>query len=203
MTRISRATLYVRTSRGSIRDISSDNMPILYGDGATEAFKRLQLQIIQLNPDQSIFALRPERNDNGLLANSPADFTGSHEIMPSANLSWDHTIRPFTMTNLELFNIPIARNKDKDLKITFCSSRAWKKDQGDFRRIGIWLERVANTSDTSTLEIYPRIRCHEFQLTAVQDDIGKANDIYLLEDEQANLIKRVQRFQMAHLTAGS
>ncbi|KAH8602443.1 heterokaryon incompatibility protein-domain-containing protein [Bisporella sp. PMI_857] len=40
------------------------NMPILYGEGLKAAFKRLQLEIIKVSPDQSIFAWRAKVPDS-------------------------------------------------------------------------------------------------------------------------------------------
>ena len=52
------------------------NMPMLYGEGATKAFIRLQEEIMRVNEDQSIFAwVRSDLNGHhGLLADSPRDF---------------------------------------------------------------------------------------------------------------------------------
>ncbi|KAI5459657.1 heterokaryon incompatibility protein-domain-containing protein, partial [Mariannaea sp. PMI_226] len=40
----------------SLMGLFDVSMPILYGEGGTRAFKRLQLEIIRMSPDQSIFA---------------------------------------------------------------------------------------------------------------------------------------------------
>ncbi|KAK7445739.1 hypothetical protein VKT23_014734 [Stygiomarasmius scandens] len=59
------------------------NMPPLYGEGSYRAFLRLQLEIIKLSGDRSIFAWRASSNNlkhRGLLANSPQEFLGSGTV---------------------------------------------------------------------------------------------------------------------------
>jgi hypothetical protein len=75
------------------------SMPILYGEGLKKAFRRLQLEIIQKSPDQSIFVWRAEREYSGLLAESPHDFADS-----GLQFVWKtSTLQPYSMTNLGLF----------------------------------------------------------------------------------------------------
>lgn len=62
------------------------NMPLLYGEGATKAFERLQHEIIQSGDDESIFAWLMPRHLNGpfyggMLAPSPECFTRSGNIV--------------------------------------------------------------------------------------------------------------------------
>jgi Heterokaryon incompatibility protein (HET) len=87
------------------------SMPILYGEGLEKAFRRLQLEIIQTNTDQSIFAWRAERRSSGLLAESPRDFADS-----GLDFVWrTTTLQPYSMTNLGLaLNLPIVRRRDRD-----------------------------------------------------------------------------------------
>ncbi|KAK7437496.1 hypothetical protein VKT23_018567 [Stygiomarasmius scandens] len=59
------------------------NMPPLYGEGSYNAFLRLQLEIIKLSRDRSIFAWQASSNNlkhRGLLANSPHEFIDSGTI---------------------------------------------------------------------------------------------------------------------------
>lgn len=57
------------------------NMPTLYGEGAESAFQRLQKEITETSFDQGILpAWRVKdhnRKSNGLLADSPVDFTNT------------------------------------------------------------------------------------------------------------------------------
>jgi hypothetical protein len=76
------------------------NMPLLYGEGGSKAFVRLQEEIIKDSDDQSIFSWSPEPLDNsllvGLLAPWPSMFTGCGGIV--AFRPWK-TSTPFSMTN--------------------------------------------------------------------------------------------------------
>lgn len=75
------------------------NLPILYGEGAKKAFRRLQLEIMTTSPfDHSIFSWRADRSDSGLLASSPSDFANT----PSIQHLVSYLSVPFSMTNLGL-----------------------------------------------------------------------------------------------------
>lgn len=95
-----------KTSRGEdaaycLLGIFDVNMPLLYGEGAVKAFRRLQEAIMRTTHDQSLFAwgtfvdkfsITPppflsvpwQRSDPqyGLFAESPADFSESGDIVP-------------------------------------------------------------------------------------------------------------------------
>lgn len=81
------------------------NMPPLYGEGI-KAFRRLQLELLKITDDESIFAWKYNRPGNttcgwlnyapGLLADSPAAFGMSGDIVRSA---FDKGRPPFLMTN--------------------------------------------------------------------------------------------------------
>jgi hypothetical protein len=90
----------------SLMGLFDVNMPILYGEGLKKAFRRLQLEIIQMNcVDQSIFLWRSNRQISGLLADSPKDFVDSY---------WEcfkgQKVQPYSMTNLGLLiTLPIVK----------------------------------------------------------------------------------------------
>jgi hypothetical protein len=72
-------------------------MLLLYGEGS-EAFMRLQLEIIKLSDDESLFAWANENSrllSSGLLANTPAAFRLSHNI----EKSFSPRHEPYLMTN--------------------------------------------------------------------------------------------------------
>lgn len=61
------------------------NMPLLYGEGAVKAFRRLQEEILKVSDDQTLFAwVHPSGAGptNGLLANHPGFFKHSGEASP-------------------------------------------------------------------------------------------------------------------------
>lgn len=88
----------------SLMGLFGVTMPILYGEGLKKAFRRLQLEIIQMTTDQSIFVWRAERRTSGLLADSPRDFADS-----GLDFVWrTPTLQPYSMTNLGLsVNLPV------------------------------------------------------------------------------------------------
>lgn len=70
------------------------NMPPLYGEGE-KAFLRLQLEILKMSDDESIFAWTTKSNvEGGLLASSPAEFKDSGNVEMG---KWDSP--SYTMTN--------------------------------------------------------------------------------------------------------
>jgi hypothetical protein len=75
------------------------NMPLLYGEGE-RSFIRLQEEIMKDSDDHSLFAWRdimaPAEPHRGLLANSPAEFTDSGNIIPFRY--WEVST-PYSMTN--------------------------------------------------------------------------------------------------------
>jgi hypothetical protein len=73
------------------------NMPLLYGEGRS-AFLRLQLEIMRISNDESLFAWEDESvTSGGLLAPSPMSFRYSYDIisLPSPRIERP----PYTMTN--------------------------------------------------------------------------------------------------------
>ncbi|CZR67067.1 uncharacterized protein PAC_16966 [Phialocephala subalpina] len=56
-------------------------MPMLYGEGE-RAFIRLQEEIMRVSDDHSLFAWRSTEDHGGILANSPAAFANSGNIIP-------------------------------------------------------------------------------------------------------------------------
>ncbi|KAL8866631.1 MAG: hypothetical protein Q9174_006184 [Haloplaca sp. 1 TL-2023] len=128
------------------------NMPLIYGE-KHKAFLRLQTEIMRLTEDHSLFAWRiPEgAQDNnyecGLLANSPADFVDSGNVVPMTTRR-SHIIDsspPVSMTSrgvsisLPLLEVharkPIARN---GATLYFATLQCRKDARGP---LGIFLSR--------------------------------------------------------------
>lgn len=74
------------------------SMPILYGEGLGKAFRRLQMEIMQVSFDQTLFAWRGPYAGSGLLATSPQDF----RHVPELRLWSPEYLSPYTMTNIGL-----------------------------------------------------------------------------------------------------
>jgi len=81
----------------SLMGLFGINMPPLYGEGEN-AFLRLQLEIIKISDDESIFAWTDDRKrSSGLLARSPDAFLRSGRIVPMEDDELDRS--SFVMTN--------------------------------------------------------------------------------------------------------
>ncbi|KAI5991355.1 heterokaryon incompatibility protein-domain-containing protein [Pisolithus marmoratus] len=77
-----RKTERVEDRAYSLLGLFGVNMPMLYGEGS-KAFQRLQLEIIRVSSDHSIFAWNPRdqlREDGSILADNPSHFEGCHDI---------------------------------------------------------------------------------------------------------------------------
>ncbi|KAI6160372.1 hypothetical protein EDD17DRAFT_1887576 [Pisolithus thermaeus] len=76
-----RKTTRVEDRAYSLMGLFGVNMPMLYGEGA-KAFQRLQLEIIRVNGDYSIFAWNPRgaRTFGSVLAGDPSCFRDCHDI---------------------------------------------------------------------------------------------------------------------------
>lgn len=72
------------------------NMPLLYGEGQ-KSFLRLQLEIIKVSDDESIFAWTSAEHRTGMLANSLAAFADSGDIVTRPMRPEDRL--PYSMTN--------------------------------------------------------------------------------------------------------
>lgn len=76
------------------------NMPLLYGEGAYKAFIRLQEEIMEMSDDESLFVWEDKTADvhdlHGLLADSPAMFAASSEVVPIRNPKQSS---PYSKTN--------------------------------------------------------------------------------------------------------
>ena len=66
----------------SLLGIFDVSMPLLYGEGGKQAFRRLQLEIIKGSGDESIFAFSTSLAWTNVLADSPGDFADSVGIRP-------------------------------------------------------------------------------------------------------------------------
>ncbi|KAI6116667.1 heterokaryon incompatibility protein-domain-containing protein [Pisolithus croceorrhizus] len=78
-----RKTTRVEDRAYSLMGLFDVNMPMLYGEGS-KAFQRLQLEIIRVTSDYSIFAWNPEGQGSlylrSVLADDPSCFQGCHDI---------------------------------------------------------------------------------------------------------------------------
>jgi hypothetical protein len=90
-----RETTRIEDRAYSLMGLFGVNMPPLYGE-REDAFLRLQLEILRMSDDESIFAWQdPKDLNGGLLANSPNAFERSHGI----GRFHFHDQPPYWMTN--------------------------------------------------------------------------------------------------------
>lgn len=97
-------------------------MPLLYGEG-NEAFIRLQLEVMKISDDDSLFAWANNHNRHfytrfpGLLAPSPAAFQFQRDVMRGSSRS----ITPCSMTNkglhISLTLIPVSEALEKGIRV--------------------------------------------------------------------------------------
>ncbi len=79
------------------------NMPLLYGEGGTKAFQRLQLELIRKTDDETVFAWgsadsHPDDSLSGPLTSSPADFRSPATVAMKKRYARGFRL-PCSMTN--------------------------------------------------------------------------------------------------------
>jgi hypothetical protein len=121
------------------------NMPLLYGEGGTKAFKRLQEEILKGTRDQSILAWSaPEGYDDpNFLANHPCCFSRSGSIEPTGE-----DVPAFSLNNrglqIQLRVFPLYRSRGQYLAILACLNIAYSK----VHRVGISMRGIDRSGDT-------------------------------------------------------
>lgn len=74
------------------------NMAPLYGEGAKKAFYRLQIEIMKISDDESLFAWTSDQGGSGLLAAQPSYFADSGDVVEET-YSGGISRPPFSMRN--------------------------------------------------------------------------------------------------------
>jgi Heterokaryon incompatibility protein (HET) len=186
----SRSTTRPEDMAYSLMGLFAVNIPILYGEGARKAFKRLQLEIVALIPDRTIFAWRRKRDNDhsGLLADSVEDFADSGSIV--ASNQWWSGLRPYSMTNVGMSIKLHISTASTDAEFCTAALSSWIRDSnGDAQRVRIYLVKVHDIRmGESRVPGYRRIRCHEFNFACDTDHLGPLEDIFVLEKEQFELV---------------
>ncbi|OTB06721.1 hypothetical protein M426DRAFT_318783 [Hypoxylon sp. CI-4A] len=185
----------------SLMGLFGVNIPALYGEGARNAFKRLQLEIMQTSFDMTIFAWRGNYESSGLLARSPADFVDTPPLGLWA--PWD--LSAFAMTNIGLtirLNISIdylmvngdQRRAEEELTYLAALQCDVQLPSGEWQVPMIYLEQVRGAGfsvDGKERLAYRRIRCAEWATVPSEQLEGcLTRYIIVLQDGHYALVKR-------------
>ncbi|KIW29916.1 uncharacterized protein PV07_05701 [Cladophialophora immunda] len=126
-------------------------MQMTYGEGR-EAFRRLQLEIMKVSDDHTIFAWAGKRHPpkGGLLATSPRDFAHCRNVRRLGESP------AFSMTNKGIImKLPlIPQGQNVFLGILSCQRKRAAHYQ-DRYPLGIYLERVGGEGSTSYVRVRP------------------------------------------------
>ncbi|KAI0483980.1 HET-domain-containing protein [Xylariaceae sp. FL0804] len=185
----------------SLMGIFGVSMPVLYGEGMTKAFMRLQAEIMQMSFDMTIFAWRGGYHSSGLLAHSPSDFAGSTSLQP-----WGpYNVAPFSMTNVGLFimlnittetpNSIRARQPAGRHHLAALQCDIWTPGRPPLIPM-IYLEGISDASfvvNGKARRAYRRVRCAEW-VTWTNDQLGGCpyEEVLVLQDEQFALLWRAR-----------
>ncbi|KAI1385003.1 HET-domain-containing protein [Hypoxylon trugodes] len=193
----------------SLMGLCKVNMPVLYGEGAANAFGRLQREIMQSSFDMSIFAWRGDYESSGLLAQSPADFA----TVPPLRLWAPWSLAPFSMTNVGL-SIRVNITDEEQIRV----QGNFKEPPDDGRLLaalqcdvqtptGQWqiplihLEPVESATffvNGKIRRAYRRIQCAEWITIPSQQLSGcPYKDVLVLQNEQYELVRRATEQHMS------
>ena len=158
----------------SLIGIFDVNMAMLYGEGATRAFVRLQEEIMRMNEDQSIFAWVKRRTAaeapdsyHGLLADSPKNFKHTGDVVPYTS-SGDN--KPSTMTARGLsLTLPLTPKRDGTVVAALhCPAPG----QGNATRLALYLQELEQIGKRQ----YARVDC---DMLASVSQLGQPEEIYV------------------------
>ena len=149
------------------------NMPMLYGEGATRAFVRLQEEIMRGNEDQSLFAwVKPSDGNetpesyHGLLADSPKDFERTGHTIAYTNTG---DYNPSTMTARGLnMTLPLTPKKDGTV-VAALNCPVPGRAHNDW--LAVYLQRLHLGTDQ-----YARVDCGKL---ASVSELGKPQKLYV------------------------
>ena len=156
------------------------NMPMLYGEG-NNAFIRLQLEIIKLSDDQSIFAWTGynQKGGRGLLASSPKEFVNCSNVRRYGD---DSQTSVFSMTNKGLhIELPLISCGNPSEKNLFQAVLACQRKQGeqypDRYPLGIYLQRDQGKHATN----YVRVKVDKIEEIKTPIAFHDKSELYVRE----------------------
>ncbi|KAI0854285.1 heterokaryon incompatibility protein-domain-containing protein [Daldinia vernicosa] len=175
------------------------HMPVLYGEGAKNAFKRLQREIMQSSLDTTIFVWHGNYESSGLLAQSPSDFAET----PPLGLWAPQDLSPFSMTNIGVcIRLKIINDGNKLLAALQCNVQT---PTGQWETPMIYLEPVLDADfvvQGKRWRAYRRIRCAELlTLPSKRLEGCSYEDIAVLQDEQYELVCQTKEHHVSRSMA--
>jgi hypothetical protein len=187
----SRDTTRPEDSAYSLMGLFGVNMPILYGEGELNAFKRLQLEIMTKSFDQTLFAWHSCYESSGLLARKVADF----QNMPDLYLFSPTLLAPYTMTNIGLsIRVPfVGKPVPGDPSLLYVGLQCGIKTAAGWEIPLICVKPVAVAScimNGKIVKAYRRIQTSE--LPVIQRfSVGRDHweDIIVLEDSHIDSVE--------------
>jgi hypothetical protein len=105
-------------------------MPMLYGEGE-RAFIRLQEEIMRVSDDHSLFAWKSTEDHGGILANSPAAFADSGNIIPVSRRAYATSSPPTLSSRGIHLSLPFNNNgqQGQGLAILHCTEIGKERKQ--------------------------------------------------------------------------
>jgi hypothetical protein len=179
--------------------IPNVSMPILYGEGARKAFRRLQEEYMKNSFDYSLFAWTSRFAESGLLARSPADF----ENMPQLRLWHSPWLVPFRVTNLGLvvtLNFNHNKEQEKDFaNPPYFTRVALQVDVKTEYGWGIFVIRLRPVVDLHynvngrECQAFRRIGCASIEAADSHTFFGTPyEEVLVLEDEHLESVQMVK-----------
>ncbi|PVH79175.1 HET-domain-containing protein [Cadophora sp. DSE1049] len=184
------------TTRGEDRAYSllglfQVSMPMLYGEGSVQAFRRLQLEITKTSIDHSIFAWVGNggfQSMEGPFARSPDAFSTCGDIVTDTeahNLSYE-------MTNLGLRmkllisddmsqKLPLVMHEDRSSNFRWAGLNCMRINGG--QAVGIWLSELTLHKHHKATGQYMRTSSRELHIGAENIPLN-LTEIYLIEANQ-------------------
>lgn len=152
------------------------NMAMLYGEGATKAFIRLQEEIMKGSEDQSLFAwIKSEAcpddlNDyHGLLADSPKDFKHTGSTIPYSEIA---EYSPSSTTARGVHSILPLTQKNNGTFIAALRCPVPSRGYNDW--LAVYLKRLATGADQ-----YARVTCRKL---ASVSELGRPQELYVRQE---------------------
>ncbi|KAI9866749.1 MAG: hypothetical protein M1813_000691 [Trichoglossum hirsutum] len=158
------------------------NMPMMYGEGEN-AFRRLQLEIMKLSDDHSIFAWTGDSQENrgGLLATSPKEFENCSNVRRHGDST---RTSAFSMTNKGLnIKLPLipceSSSSENELFLGVLSCQRKEGEQyPDRHPLGIYLEKASKDGSNNH---YSRVSTEKIEEIKTEFSSDEKTELYVAD----------------------